>query len=445
VFVRVEALRVMDESERLYELLRGLLAQGGDAAALACGVIGERRIGALFYDVMMCLLDPSPAVRIAAVRAIGRIGDGEAATSLMDLLIGADLELRAAIEQALVEIGESGLPVLTRFIASPNDDIWRAVIGAVNAFGTDRQIEELLVPACVERLAALGHSHGIVRLLRASGAAEHWIELAERRSEELTGTLLDTIWRVLTRLGDERSIPELRRAVESRDEELRDHGLEILSEGIGNGKLSAALYAYYKQRYQADKQEGAASEGERDELLKGVTDPWLQAIAVKAGLVKGETDLIDNWEYLSTLDKIVFLKQVPLLKEVSVEQLGRVAGIARERTYEDGEYLMEQGKPGRALFIIVEGNVEVSGRSEDGTEGTIGVLGPLQTIGEAGLFDDRPSMVSAQAVLDKARVLEIQGEEAARLVRLYPDIGVALLRSLSGRLRQMEHMLLSLG
>lgn len=155
--------------------------------------------------------------------------------------------------------------------------------------------------------------------------------------------------------------------------------------------------------------------------------------------------LMESWEYLSALDKMVFLRQVPLFSEISVEELGRVAGIAVERTYEEGDYLVRQGEPGRSLVMIVDGHVEISGRTEDGREGTIGVLGPMQTFGEAGLFDDRPSLVSAQVILDRARVLEIDGREAARLVRLYPDIGVGLLRSIGGRLRTMEHLLLKLG
>ena len=154
---------------------------------------------------------------------------------------------------------------------------------------------------------------------------------------------------------------------------------------------------------------------------------------------------MNNWEYLSTLDKIVFLKQVPLFQDISVEELGRIASIAHEKTYQDGDSLIKQGETSQSLFVIIEGQVEVSGKNDNGTEGTIGILGSKQTIGEAGLFDDRPSLVSAHVLFEEVRVLEIIGTEAARLVRLYPDIGVGLLRSISQRLRTLEHMLLRLG
>lgn len=470
--VQTEALRVMEAGDELAERLRRLLAKGGEAAILACEVIGDRGLEQMLYDVMMCLLDPVPAVRIAAVRAIGRTGDAEAATSLVDLIIGADLELRSAVEQALVEIGDKGMAVWQRFLDSPRNDIWRAVIYALNRTGSDKALHEQIVPSCIRKLEELEANLDYVRRIRAAGHPD-WAELARMRSEEISRFVLDVVWTVMERFGDERSIPRLRRALEDSDEEVRDHGLEILSEGIGNARLSAALLNHYRKRLlqpqddsaaeqtaahdaaqaaamavdQAKDQSAAAAEGTREpaEAPAAANDPWLQALAMKAGLAKGESELMSSWEYLSALDKIVFLKQVSLFHEISLEELGRVASIAVEKVYGEGEYLIHQGEKHRAMFVIVEGHVEVSGRNEDGQEGTIGVFGPKQSIGEAGLFDDRPSPVSAQVLFDQARVLEIAGEEAARLVRLYPDIGIGLLRSMSSRLRSMENLVLRLG
>jgi len=453
--VQIEALRVMEPGGELEDRLRRQLAGGGEAAILACEVIGERRLEGMLYDVMACLLDPVPAVKIAAVRTIGRIGDAEAATSLVDLIIGADLELRTAVEQALVEIGEKGMDVWRRFLDSPRSDIWRAVVLALNRSGSDRALHELVVPSCIRKLEELDANLEHVRRICAAGQKD-WAELARMRSEELSRYILDVVWTVMERFGDERSIPRLRKALEAPDEEVRDHGLEILSEGLGNARLSAALLNHYRKRFaaftaapdgRAEREASAASERVEGEAgsAPSASDPWLQALAVKAGLAKGESALVSNWEYLSALDKIVFLKQVSLFREISLEELGRVASIAVEKVYGESEYLIRQGERQRSLFVIVEGHIEVSGRKEDGQEGTIGVFGPKQSIGEAGLFDDRPSPVSAQVLFDQARVLEIAGEEAARLIRLYPDIGIGLLRSISSRLRSMENLMLRLG
>ncbi|OMF29378.1 hypothetical protein BK133_17735 [Paenibacillus sp. FSL H8-0548] len=442
MLVQAEAWRVMEENTVLLDDLRRMLGEGMGSAVLASQIIGERKMQSLYFDVMMCLLSQTTIVKLNAVSAMGKMGGSEVVSSLMELLVGADKELRLAIEEALIEGGAAGMPELVRFISSPNDEIWRTAVSVASAIGSDQEIREIVVPSCIQRLQALSASHAVVARIEAMNKQE-WTSLAKSRVEEMTGYILDTIWNIMIRFGDERSIPQLRRAVEDQDEEIRDHGLEILSEGLGSSKLDSTLLAFYRGRSFA---EGKSSRKQSMDSFEGeVTDPWLQALAVKSGAVEGGALLMNNWEYLSALDKIVFLKQVSLFQDISIEELGRIASIAHEKTYHNGEFLMKQGEASQAIVIIIEGHVEVSGKNDDGTEGTIGVLGSKQTIGEAGLFDDRPSLVSAEVLFDHARVLEIEGAEAARLVRLYPDIGIGLLRSISQRLRTLEHMLLKLG
>ncbi len=320
--VQVEALKVMDESDVLGADLRRLLGEGGDAALLACEVIGMRKLKDYMFDVMMCLLSPLPAVKHAAVRTMGKIGGSEAATSLTEMLIGADKELRMAIEQAMIDIGDEALPELSRFITSPNEEIWRTTVTVVNAIGSEKEIRELLVPSCIARLAELQANRDVIACIEQSGHAD-WAELAWMRMEELRQSRLDTIWAVMVRFGDERAIPRIRMAIESADEEVRDHGLEILSEGLGHPRLAAALLHFYQDRHIAvkgsyDQDQNSQAQETAAAIEAGNTDPWLQAIAVKADVMEGETALVENWDYLKALDKIVFLKQVPLFEAIPI-------------------------------------------------------------------------------------------------------------------------------
>src|ERR1700751_2599114 len=59
------------------------------------------------------------------------------------------------------------------------------------------------------------------------------------------------------------------------------------------------------------------------------------------------------------LDRIQFLKTVPFFNELSNWQLKKVGEIVFERTYEPGEMIFEQGQPGAAIFLIMEGQVAV--------------------------------------------------------------------------------------
>ncbi|MCI3920994.1 HEAT repeat domain-containing protein [Paenibacillus sp. TRM 82003] len=434
--------------------LRRLLEEGGEAAVSACDVIGERRLHAFFYDVLMRLGDPRPSVKAAAVRALGKLGGEEAARELVEVLIGADTEMHRAIEAALTDIGAAAVPVLSRALSTPHWSVWQTAVTVLSESSNDKELRQLLVPSCVERLAELREVRRYGAMIADAAVDGGWTALAKLRTEEIRGIVLDAVWSVMIRFGDERAVPQIRRAIEDPEEEVRDNGMEILSEGLGDARLSAALLSFYRQdqlmQETFEQPPGGAKGGWRGASADAparpsVSDAWLQAIAIKAGAEEGEASLVSRWEYLSALDKMVFLKQVPLFEKISIEELGRVAGIAHEKMFEDGDYLVRQGEPSLSLVVIVEGHVELSGRDAAGKEGTVGVFGPKQSFGEAALFDDRPSLVSAQALFEPVRVLEIEGAEMSRLVRLYPDIGVGLLRAAGNRIRTLEQLVLKLG
>src|ERR1700730_995409 len=71
-------------------------------------------------------------------------------------------------------------------------------------------------------------------------------------------------------------------------------------------------------------------------------------------------ETLRRWKKSSPeLDRIQFLKTVPFFNELSNWQLKKVAEIVFERSYEPGEMIFEQGQPGAAIFLIMEGQVSV--------------------------------------------------------------------------------------
>ena len=78
-----------------------------------------------------------------------------------------------------------------------------------------------------------------------------------------------------------------------------------------------------------------------------------------------------------------FLKQVTLFENLDRWELRRLARIVHERDYRDGEYVVEQGKPGAALFVLRRGLVEVVPRGSKGQEVPIATLEPPACFEEA--------------------------------------------------------------
>ena len=78
-----------------------------------------------------------------------------------------------------------------------------------------------------------------------------------------------------------------------------------------------------------------------------------------------------------------FLKQVTLFEDLGFWELRRLARIVHERDYRDGEYIVEQGKPGAALFVLRRGLVEVARRGNKGRKVPIATLEPPACFEEA--------------------------------------------------------------
>ncbi|MGO9413842.1 MAG: cyclic nucleotide-binding domain-containing protein [Syntrophobacteraceae bacterium] len=77
-----------------------------------------------------------------------------------------------------------------------------------------------------------------------------------------------------------------------------------------------------------------------------------------------------------------FFKQVPLFEDLTQRDLRQLARILHERTYRDGEYIFEEGKPGTAMYIVRGGVVEIVRRKRNGEEVPLVTLEPPATLEE---------------------------------------------------------------
>ena len=131
---------------------------------------------------------------------------------------------------------------------------------------------------------------------------------------------------------------------------------------------------------------------------------------------------------------VATLRTVPLLANVSDKDLKKMAGSLRERTYGDGEVVMEEGSGGIGFFLILEGKADVSIRGE--------VRASMKTgdhFGELGLLDDtygRSATVTANGDLRCAALTSWQFKP---LVREHPDMAWELLVVMAKRLIATEH------
>lgn len=112
-----------------------------------------------------------------------------------------------------------------------------------------------------------------------------------------------------------------------------------------------------------------------------------------------------------------------------------LAAYSVTRRYGAGEVVFSQGDPTTGLWVVLEGRIAMERVGPDGVVYTTGVQLPGEMIGMAGLWDRSGYPASARALEGPTVLLWMSREGFFDLHRAYPDFGLAVSRSLAGRLR----------
>lgn len=140
-----------------------------------------------------------------------------------------------------------------------------------------------------------------------------------------------------------------------------------------------------------------------------------------------------------TLDKIAALKRTKLFEALNENTLRLLAERAFERRFQKDEVLFVAGDDAHGLYVIVEGAVRAFRVSPDGREQVIHVERAGTTIAEVPVFDDGayPSTVAAE---ENTTVLFIGKQDVLQLCLEHPQITLAALKVLAGRLRRCAEL-----
>ena len=89
---------------------------------------------------------------------------------------------------------------------------------------------------------------------------------------------------------------------------------------------------------------------------------------------------------------VAVLKRVPLFADLSSEELGQIALLFKERDFEAGETIIQEGSGGSAFYVIEAGEATVS---IHGTPHS--TLSAGDYFGEIALLDEGPRMATVSA------------------------------------------------
>jgi CRP/FNR family transcriptional regulator, cyclic AMP receptor protein len=133
------------------------------------------------------------------------------------------------------------------------------------------------------------------------------------------------------------------------------------------------------------------------------------------------------------------LRQSPLFSGVDEESAAVLEDSMAASSLSRGDVLFNEGDSGNQLYVVIEGKIKLGRTSADGRENLLAILGPGQMFGELSFFDPGPRSATATAVTDVE--LKSLGHDALiPVLATHPDVALALLHQLAGRLRRTNEV-----
>lgn len=459
--VRLDAIRAVDTlgdgSPGATDPIRGRLADPDPsvrAAAASAILRGPAREDAV--AVLRAMLGTEdPRARELALGAL----EGSASPETFDMgavgLRDADPRVRAAAARALATADPTrAVPLLVRCLDDEVSGVRQAVARSLGRIGTSSEepvLAALFDPALAEgALLALAQLpagpppdviRGYAREEAARAVADFDASLAvdpdgDDGERLLHDSLMDRArrqaldaFRAVALLGQGASISFAIDNLSSHDPAQVANALEAL-DSFGEHPIVRPLLRLWEP---ADRHSVP-----RDVWLPRLLhdpDPWIRdCAAFLRDATRKDAPMTDALATMSDVERVLFLRKVPLFAELAPQDLRRVAAVADERAFVDGETIAGQGEPGDELHIVVDGDVRVV-LVDPGTGSDVELARRTQgdVVGEMALITQEPRMASLVAS-GEVRTLRLGRTEFEGVLRERPDTAIAVIRVLSLRL-----------
>jgi CRP/FNR family transcriptional regulator, cyclic AMP receptor protein len=135
---------------------------------------------------------------------------------------------------------------------------------------------------------------------------------------------------------------------------------------------------------------------------------------------------------LTSVDRLLFVRRVPIFKELRDDFIVRLASVMNELSFPANHAIFRQGEEGRSLYIVVSGRVKVHIGDKKLAEVDKG-----KYFGEMAVFDTQPRSASA-TTLETCDCLELTQEQLYDAIEETPEIAVNIIRELSRLIRKLN-------
>jgi CRP-like cAMP-binding protein len=130
-----------------------------------------------------------------------------------------------------------------------------------------------------------------------------------------------------------------------------------------------------------------------------------------------------------TVERVLFLRHVPLFAQMTAAELSSLARISEEAVFTAGSQIIVEGDLGDTLYLVVDGEVLIHSGEQ-----RLGVLESKDHFGEMAILDGEPRSASATALTD-CLVLTVKRRDFNDLLNQHVAVARAVITTLNERLR----------
>jgi CRP/FNR family cyclic AMP-dependent transcriptional regulator len=138
-------------------------------------------------------------------------------------------------------------------------------------------------------------------------------------------------------------------------------------------------------------------------------------------------------------EDVEILREVPIFASVELSKLKLLAFASQRLSFDPGQVLCREGDHGDTAYVIIEGSADVLVSVGD-AEVKVASVGRNDFVGDMAILCDMPRTATVRAAT-RCETLVIGKAQLMGLLRSFPDMSIAMMRVLAGRLERTNRAL----
>ncbi len=397
--------------------------------------------------------------RILALYALAEVGDPQAESMFSAELnhTQAPIAIRCAAASALVACGTSAIAPLTANLSTENILLRENIAAALGKIGAaclpaildclDQPDFENGALAALDQLPAQNESSRVKKYiaLRIQSALRYEdMRLAIYKNEDSRVQLLSDALEYFARrdalnalrgfalLNDKNAVKVAIENLSSSNPSQKSNALETLETVKDSALIRPILRVFESNNAPSEINEQAAHS-----LLEKENNEWLKQYAQFAFSPSQKDTPMETTNTLSAMERVLHLHRVPLLNGLPPQDIQRVADVANEQDFTDGEVICEQGEAGDEMYVIISGEVRIMVQNENEAPKEIARRKVGDVVGEMSIISGDARIATMIASGD-TRALCLDRLSFEGLLRERPEVSLAVMRELCNRLKQIS-------